>query len=165
MLLDIRLGIAEHHGQSVIGLTEVASHLPIQYTIREQEEQHQLETQADGEVYNQNPQEWIYKVSHNEHERELETVFVKGRLKTHIAFSRNIGAPDFVISVIQEGYKIPFIEEPPVAYLRNNQSVLRHKEFVQQAISELLQSNRIVESITTPHVVNPLSVSVHHPEN
>ena len=31
---------------------------------------------------------------------------------------------------------------------------------MQHAISELLQSNRIVRSITTSHVVNPLSVSV-----
>ena len=31
---------------------------------------------------------------------------------------------------------------------------------MQHAISELLQSNRIVRSITTPDVVNPLSVSV-----
>jgi hypothetical protein len=33
--------------------------------------------------------------------------------------------------MIQEGYKIPFIEIPPVAYLRNNKSALRHKDFVQ----------------------------------
>ena len=86
-------GIVEHHDQSAIALTEAASHLPLQYTTTDHEEQ-------------------------------------KGRLKRHIEFWQNLGAPDFVLSVIQEGYnyKIPFIEEPPIAYLRNNQSALGRKD-------------------------------------
>ena len=43
--------IVEHHGQSVIGLTEAASHLPLQYTTTDHEEQDQLARQVDGEVY------------------------------------------------------------------------------------------------------------------
>jgi hypothetical protein len=62
--------------------------------------------------------------------------------------------------VIQKGYKILFIEIPLVAYLRNNKSALRHKDFVQQAISELLQSNKVIKTNSMPHVVHPLSVSV-----
>ena len=79
-------GIVEHPGQSVIGLTEAASHLPLQYTTNH-EEQDQLATQVDGEVYKENPEDWIYKVPDNKYERELETVSapsVKGRFKRHI---------------------------------------------------------------------------------
>ena len=118
---------------------------------------------SNDEVFSDNRKEWIYKVSQNNQECQLETVStlsVKGRLKRHVEFWRNIWALDFDISVIEKGYKIPFIEVPPVAYLRNNKSALQHDNFAQQAISELLQSNRIVETITTPYVVNPLSVSV-----
>ena len=84
--MGIGLETAEHHGQSVIGLTEVASHLPIQHMKTEQEEQ--LEVQVDNEN-NDNPKDWIYQVLENEHECELETVVtpsVKGRLKEHITF-------------------------------------------------------------------------------
>ena len=121
--LGTGLETAEHHGQSVIGLTEVASHLPIQHMKTEQGEQ--LEVQVDDEN-NDNPKDWIYQALENEHECELETVVhvtpsVKGRLKEHITFW---------IKLYQEGYKIPFIEIPPVAYLRNNKSASRHKDFV-----------------------------------
>jgi hypothetical protein len=105
------------------------------------EQGEQLEVQVDDEN-NDNPKDWIYQALENEHECELETVVhvtpsVKGRLKEHITFW---------IKLYQEGYKIPFIEIPPVAYLRNNKSALRHKDFVQQArrfSSELLQSNTV----------------------
>jgi hypothetical protein len=160
--LGIGLETVEHHGQSVIGLTEVASHLPIQHMKTDQEQEEQLEVQVDDEN-SDNPKDWIYQVLEIEHECELETVVtpsVKGRLKEHITFWIKIGAPNFVLSIIQEGYKIPFIEIPPVAYLRNNKSTLRHKDFVQQAISELLQSKRVIKTNSMPHVVNPLSVSV-----
>ena len=160
--LGIGLETVEHHGQSVIGLTEVASHLPIQHMKTDREQEEQLEVQVDDEN-SDNPKDWIYQVLEIEHECELETVVtpsVKGRLKEHITFWIKIGAPNFVLSVIQEGYKIPFIEIPPVAYLRNSMSTLRHKDFVQQAISELLQSKRVIKTNSMPHVVNPLSVSV-----
>ena len=52
--MGIGLETAEHHGQSVIGLTEVASHLPIQHMKTEQEEQ--LEVQVDNEN-NDNPKD------------------------------------------------------------------------------------------------------------
>jgi hypothetical protein len=58
-------------------------------------------------------------------------------------------------SVLPSAAKIPL-----VAYLRNNKSALRHKDFVQQAISELLQSNKVIKTNSMPHVVPSLSVSV-----
>ena len=42
---------------------------------------------------------------------------------------------------------------------------LQYAEFVDQAISDLIQSYRIVRTGETPHVVNPLSVSVHRQGN
>ena len=75
---------------------------------------------------------------------------VKGRLKASIEFWRFIGAPKF----------IPFITTSPPVHLNNNGSVLEHSDFVNDAILELLQDNRIEELTTPPEIVNPLTVSV-----
>ena len=85
---------------------------------------------------------------------------VKGRLKASIEFWRFIGAPKFILHIISDGYKIPFITTPPPVHLKNNGSALEHSDFVNDAILELLQDNRIEELTTPPETVNPLTISV-----
>ena len=49
---------------------------------------------------------------------------VKGRLKDHFNFwSHDLGASDFILQVISNGYAIPFVTIPPKAFFRNNNSV------------------------------------------
>ncbi|RMX41033.1 hypothetical protein pdam_00025657, partial [Pocillopora damicornis] len=43
----------------------------------------------------------------------IPQVSVKGKLSKSIAFWHSIGVPDFILSVIRDGYKIPFISTPP----------------------------------------------------
>ena len=90
------------------------------------------------------------------------TIVVAGRLKSHIIvqFWRSIGASQFILDVIEHGYRIPFHSTPPVSFSSNNKSALAHSDFVNEAISELLVTNRIFESEVLPHNVNPLSVSI-----
>lgn len=88
------------------------------------------------------------------------SVQVKGNLKRNIVFWRNIGAPSFILSVINEGYCLSFEQVPTSILLKNNRSALNYKEFVEEAIDELLSSNRVLEVESPPHVVNPLSISV-----
>ena len=88
------------------------------------------------------------------------TIVVAGRLKSHFQFWRSIGASQFIVDVIEHGYRIPFHSTPPVSFSSNNKSTLAHSDFVNEAISELLVTNRIFESEVLPHNVNPLSVSV-----
>ena len=57
-------------------------------------------------------------------------------------------------------YRIPFHSTPPLSFLANNKSALAHSSFVEEAISELLLTNRVFETDVIPHNVNPLSVSV-----
>ena len=85
---------------------------------------------------------------------------VKGRLKASIEFWHFIGAPKFILDIISDGYKIPFITTPPPVHLKNNGSALEHSDFVNGAILELLQDNRIQELIVPPEIINPLTVSV-----
>ena len=37
----------------------------------------------------------------------------KGSLRRHVEFWHSIGAPNFILSVIYEGYRLPFEQVPP----------------------------------------------------
>ena len=43
----------------------------------------------------------------------FDTVIVKGRLKDHMQFWLNSQAPEFILSIISEGYKLPLLHTPP----------------------------------------------------
>jgi hypothetical protein len=60
---------------------------------------------------------------------------VVGRLTSCLPFWRGtLKANQFVLDIIEHGYTIPFIEEPPSAYAANNKSALNHPVFVREAI-------------------------------
>ena len=82
-----------------------------------------------------------------------------GSLKKNIAFWQKINAPSFVLSVIDQGYRLPFVTEPPPFSAKNNKSSLDHPEFVENAIDELLQRNCIKEVDSQPYCNNPLTVA------
>ncbi|CAB4030460.1 Hypothetical predicted protein, partial [Paramuricea clavata] len=85
---------------------------------------------------------------------------VKGRLRKHIEFWKKIGTSNFILSVISDGYRLPFIQAPPCRDISNNKSAFAHSNFVNEAINELLLSGRVLQVSQLPHVINPLSVSV-----
>ena len=85
---------------------------------------------------------------------------VKGNLRANIEFWKSIGAPYFILSLIENGYKLPFASSPEPVKLRNNKSARFHANFVDQAIHELVLSGRVCVVAKKPLVVNPLSVSV-----
>ena len=87
---------------------------------------------------------------------------VKGRLASHLEFWRKIGASDFVLDTIQNGYVIPFLEPPMSMFLKNNKSSLKNADFVDHAISDLLDTGCIQEVPFKPFVVNPLSVATQN---
>ena len=57
---------------------------------------------------------------------------------------------------------IKFLSSPLclLSILKNNGFALEHSDFVNDAILELLQDNRIEELTTSPEIINPLTVSV-----
>ena len=85
---------------------------------------------------------------------------VKGNLRRNIKFWNSIGAPYYILSIIENGYKLPFASSPEHIKLRNNKSARLHVDFVDQAIHELAVSGRICIVAEKPMVVNPLSVSI-----
>ena len=89
----------------------------------------------------------------------VQQISVKGKLFKSIQHWQSLGAPDFILSVIRNGYKIPFISTPPPRRFTNNASALKEADFVREAILELLRDSRVEEIISPPDIVNPLTVS------
>ena len=58
----------------------------------------------------------------------------------------------------KNGYKLPLLSEPPSRVRHNQQSALVNKEFVDQAISELLNDGCTCRVPSKPHVCSPLSI-------
>ena len=86
---------------------------------------------------------------------------VKGNLKKNLEFWVFLGASSFILNVIKFGYRLPFWDVLPAYYSKNNASALKNIDFVENSITELLESERIKQLLSyKPHVVNPLSVSV-----
>ena len=80
---------------------------------------------------------------------------VKGRLVKSVNYWRSIGAPQFVLDIINGGYKIPFNTAPPPCKFRNNASARKEPDFVTEAVLGLLHDNRIEELDAAPEIINP----------
>ena len=99
--------------------------------------------------------------SYYEYEQgQYDDIKVKGRLQQRYKFWEIIGAPDYILSIIKDGYIVPMVTKPQSIFLHNNKSALKHSEFVEEAILQLLHGGCIQEWVNPPSVVNPLSVSV-----
>ena len=73
----------------------------------------------------------------------------------------NIGAAGFILNVIRDGYKIPFIVFPPPKISPNNGSALKERKFVSEAIFNHIR-NKCLEFLDhPPAIVNPISVQFH----
>ena len=101
-----------------------------------------------------------FTTDYYEYEQNQTNIIVKGRLKQNVEFWKAIGANEYVLDVIENGFTIPFYTLPPNMVLKNNRSALSNVEFVEEAISDLLMRGLAVKCDYLPHCVNPLSVSV-----
>lgn len=95
-----------------------------------------------------------------EYEQNDSPPVMRGRLRANVKYWQHINANSFILDTIKNGYRIPLKETPPSAMLTNNTSAIENSEFVESAISDLVNSRSIVEVPFVPHVVNPLSVSI-----
>ena len=85
---------------------------------------------------------------------------MKGRLKENISFWEEIGASSWVLSILKDGYALPFISEADPKIFQNNVSALRNKEFLTNEILDLLNSGRVREvSQNEIEVLNPPKVA------
>ncbi|CAC5421229.1 unnamed protein product [Mytilus coruscus] len=91
---------------------------------------------------------------------------VKNSLKSCLEFWRDTLKPsDFILNVIEYGYRLEFVTLPQKTFLRNNKSAYDHSDFTEIAINELLKKDLVSEVFEPPYCVNPLSVSVQQNKN
>ena len=141
---------------TVINPTIISTPLPDLHTTSQQEECSQANQLSSIE-------EDLAKVLEIVENCEVESdlpLSVKGNLRHNIKFWKSIGAPYYILSIIENGYKLPFVSLPEPVKLRNNKSARLHADFVDQAIHELVFSGRICVVAQKPLVVNPLSVAI-----
>ena len=82
-----------------------------------------------------------------------------GRLKAAHEKWKETGVSKYILSVIEEGYKLPFKTFPPSAHIKNNRSARENVSFVSKEIQSLQQKGVLSESEQKPTVVNPLTVA------
>ena len=98
-------------------------------------------SQPQANQLNQNNENVLVQVYQFTQNYELESgnsLRVKGNLKNNLVFWTSLGAPDFILSNIENGYRLPFISFPTAVKLRNNKSARIHVDFVDQAVLQLL---------------------------
>ena len=72
---------------------------------------------------------------------------------------KDIKAPKVILDIIEFGYKLPLLTDPPARTFKNNKSALQEQMFVEDALFSLLKINCISELCEPPEIINPLSVS------
>jgi hypothetical protein len=85
---------------------------------------------------------------------------IKGHLPKHIEFWGTLHTPDWLLDIIADGVKVPFLTTPPRIFRSNNKSAV-HKEnieWVRSSIKEYIEYGFILPVDTTPHCVMPLQV-------
>lgn len=82
-------------------------------------------------------------------------------VKGNLCKQESIGANQFVLDTIREGYVVPFESIPPCMYFKNNKSVKDNIEFDDKFVSELLEIGCMQEVSFRPYVVSPLSGAVN----
>ena len=86
---------------------------------------------------------------------------IQGKLRAHFLFWHDVvRASEFVLDIIQNGYKILFRELPLPYLIENRSSALHQRSFVQEAISYLLIRGYIRVTPVYPQFCNPLHVAV-----
>ena len=90
-------------------------------------------SQPQANQLNQNNEDVLVQEDQFTQNYELESghsLRVNGNLKNNLVFWRSIGAPDFILSIIEKGYRLPFISFPAAVKLRNNKSAPGRLEFI-----------------------------------
>jgi hypothetical protein len=86
---------------------------------------------------------------------------VKGSLKRHSQWWHTHVKNDYILGVIDNGFKLPLLELPLPTVLRNNKSAFDNASFVDEEIAKLLTSGVVKLLPQMPTVVNALTVAIN----
>ena len=87
-------------------------------------------------------------------------VNIKFSLRQHVSYwEEYLNPSQFVLSILRHGYTLPFHTMPSAFCAKNNASSLRHKDFVSNAITDLLNAGFVTELSEPAFCCNPLTVA------
>uniref|UniRef100_A0A914XGM4 Reverse transcriptase domain-containing protein n=1 Tax=Plectus sambesii TaxID=2011161 RepID=A0A914XGM4_9BILA len=88
---------------------------------------------------------------------------VKGSMRRALSFWEGLVPDSWIVSVIAEGYRLPFVQnvQVPYLYLQNSRSTELYRAFVEAEIVSLVGSGAAREVACQPHVVSPLMVATN----
>lgn len=87
---------------------------------------------------------------------------IKGSLARCLPAWRRLGAHDFILDIVSNGYRIPFKSTPPPFSRANHVAARKDSDFVMNSIAELLRNGWAEIVPTPPTCINPLHVA-HQP--
>ena len=67
--------------------------------------------------------------------------------------------PELALSMIEAGYWLRFLQYLPLYYLRSNLSVIKHPDYVDEAVAEMLRNRCITKHTCPPLCFNLLAVA------
>ena len=86
---------------------------------------------------------------------------VKGSLHRHLKWWKDNINNDYIVNVVESGYRLPLLEIPKDSYIRNNKSARDQESFVDDELNRLLLSGIIIKLSSKPTVVNALTVATN----
>jgi hypothetical protein len=81
---------------------------------------------------------------------------VKFSLKNHLSWWQNNVKNNYIVDVIQHGYRLPLSGIPKAEWLKNNKSARDNAGFVDTEEHKLLSSGVLIELEIQPTVINVL---------
>ena len=78
-----------------------------------------------------------------------------------IEYYKSINAPPRVISILEQGYVLPFLEEKIQSFwIPNNQSFHKDYAFAESKLNEWIKGGYVVETFERPNYISALSVAI-----
>ena len=98
--------------------------------------------------------------NYTNYQLDIEEPIIIGRLSNHLDFWKTLSGNDWLLDIIKNGFKVPFLRKPPKILLPNNKSALTKENvpWVLSKITEFEKSGFIERVDSPPHCVLPLQV-------
>jgi hypothetical protein len=86
---------------------------------------------------------------------------VKGSLRRNLPWWREHVTNNYIVNVVEEGYRLPLLDIPKSSCINNNKSAKYQADFVDVEIEKLLESGVLITCKERPTVVNALTVATN----
>ena len=80
--------------------------------------------------------------------------------ESSIQYYKQINAPQRVISILEQGYKLPFLKEKVESFwIPNNQSLFKNYAFAKAKLEEWIKDGYVIKTFERPTQISALSVA------